>query len=102
MILINIYTKVYKSVFLILSVLAFTIQTSYGQSLVDNPCSYPAGALWPLDAVCYSASTAGMSNLYNPGTCNSGNRDDGWAWFTGDGGIITITYDPDTRDARII
>lgn len=99
MILNNTYSKIYKPFFSILFFFALIGQTSYGQALVDNPCSYPAGALWPLDAVCYSASTAGMSNLYNPGNCNSGNRDDGWAWFTGDGGIITITYDPDTRDA---
>jgi len=72
--------------------------STFGQSLVNSPCAYPAAALWPLDGTCYANTTAGMSALFNTGTCNSAARDDGWAWFVGDGNNLTVTYTPDTRD----
>ena len=73
----------------------------FGQSPVDNPCNLPApaGAEWPLDSTCHSMSTAGMTGLFDPASCNSDARDDAWAWITGDGNNITITYTPDTRNA---
>lgn len=79
---------------------SFIQMLSFGQALVNNPCNLPspAGAQWPLDGVCYATTTAGFTNLYNPGTCNSGTRDDGWAWFVGDGNNITVLYNPDAGD----
>lgn len=74
----------------------------FGQAPVDNPCNLPApaGAEWPTDSTCHSMNTTGMSQkVINTGTCNSGNRDDAWAWITGDGNNITITYTPDAEDA---
>lgn len=80
-------------------VLAFGFgQTLFGQTMVDNPCGLP-GSAWPVDGNCYSASTIGMTPLYNPGTCFAGARDDAWTWFVGDGNNIDVTYNPDTRDA---
>ena len=83
---------------------SFIHMLSFGQALVDNPCNLPspAGAQWPLDGVCYATSTAGFSALTNPGTCNAGNRDDGWAWFVGDGNNITVTYNPDASFDAIL
>ena len=41
-------------------------------NLTDNPCSLPAGAQFPTDGVCYTASTCGMSHLFDPASCGSG------------------------------
>lgn len=74
---------------------------SFSQSLVDNPCStpYPAGAQITVNAPCVNVSTAGMSALYNPSSCNSALADDGWAWFVGDGNQMTVTFANPTADA---
>ena len=80
----------------------FLPKVTYLQAPVDNPCpssAPPAGAEWPIDGTCHSMNTNGMSHLFDPLTCNSGGRDDAWAWFTGDGNNITVEYNPDTRDA---
>lgn len=62
-----------------------------GQALVNNPCSgLTAGSEWTLNAPCTNVSTAGFGNLTNPGSCGSDGVDDGWAWFTGDGGFTTV------------
>ncbi len=68
---------------------------------MDVPCPFTSPPLnqWPTDGTCYSMNTNGMSAYYNPVTCNSGNRNDAWAWFVGDGNNISVTYTPDTRDA---
>ncbi len=92
-----------KSIYL-LAVMAFGFlpKVTYLQAPVDNPCpssAPPAGAEWPIDGTCHSMNTNGMSHLFDPLTCNSGGRDDAWAWFTGDGNNITVEYNPDTRDA---
>ncbi len=81
----------------IISILFFTSSGIYAQSLIDNPCNLPspASAEWSLNSACIPVSTAGMSNLFNPGSCNSAAMDDGWAWFTGDGNSITINFDAD-------
>ena len=70
---------------------------SFGQVLISNPCNVGSqpGSEWPLDGTCYNVSTASFTPLINPGSCNSGGVDDGWAWFTGDGNDITVTFDPD-------
>lgn len=64
-----------------------------GQALVNNPCAgatLPVGAEWTLNAACVNISTAGFNVLANPGSCGSDANDDGWAWFTGDGNLITV------------
>ena len=77
----------------LLFILSLTLGTSvWSQSLVNNPCAYPAGAQITLNAPCASVNTFGMTPLFNPGSCNSGAFDDGWAWFQGDGNTATITY----------
>ncbi|MBN2668222.1 MAG: T9SS type A sorting domain-containing protein [Bacteroidales bacterium] len=78
---------------------------AFSQAPVDNPCAptyLPAGAEWPLDGVCYPFDLpTSFTSLYNPGSCNSDARDDGWAWFVGDGNSVTVTYNPDSRDAIV-
>ena len=93
--------KTYLSYIFIIIICCCSANLAYSQSLADNPCSYPAAAQWPLDGVCYATSTAGMTPLYNPGTCFAGNRDDGWAWFVGDGNNITVVYTPNSNDATM-
>ena len=87
---------------LLLSIVLFAVVLlSTAQAPIDNPCPapYPAGAQWPIDGSCYAMNTNGMSPLFDPGSCNSANRDDAWAWFIGDGNSISVDYTPDTRDA---
>jgi len=92
-------TNTYKSLILfIFTMMTLVPGATFGQNLANNPCAYPAAALWPLDGTCYANTTAGMSYLYATGTCNSAGADDGWAWFVGDGNNLTVTYTPDTRD----
>ncbi len=74
-------------------------QLLIAQTVYNNPCNVGSTVDWPIDGVCYAANTNGMTALYNPGTCNAGNRDDAWASFTGDGNNITVTYQPTTLDA---
>lgn len=71
--------------------------TGFGQVLTNNPCNVGSqpGSQWPLDGNCYNISTAGFTPLFSSGTCNSLAVDDGWMWFVGDGGNITITLNPD-------
>lgn len=69
-------------------------ETVLSQALVNNPCPlpFPAGAEITPNSPCANVTTAGLTPLYNPGWCNAGAQDDGWAWFTGNGAVATITY----------
>lgn len=65
------------------------------QSSTNNPCNIGSqpGSEWPTDGVCYDFDKpASYTTLFNPGTCNAGAFADAWAWFVGDGGNMTITY----------
>lgn len=42
------------------------------------------------------------SATMNPGTCNSGNYDDGWGWFTATDVQTVITFDPDANVRPIL
>jgi hypothetical protein len=72
--------------------LTWHVPMCFSQALVTNPCGAPAGAQWTLNAPCVNVTTAGLGPLFNPGSCNSGAFDNGWAWFTGDGNTATITF----------
>ncbi len=73
---------------------SFLTVLSFGQALVNNPCGFAGANQWPLDGTCYNVSTAGMTPLFNPGSCNSSGVDDGWGWFVGDGNAITVAFNP--------
>ena len=74
-------------------------QSSKTQVLYDNPCTgLPAGSEITANNPCVNVSTAGMTPLFNPGSCNSGGLNDGWVWFTGTGGNETITFAASTGD----
>lgn len=90
-----------KNIVFAIIIIAFQINTAvWSQSLISNPCTfpYPPGSEWIINGGCISASTSGMNALYNPSTCGSGNNDDGWAWFVGDGNIVTVSYNATNRD----
>jgi hypothetical protein len=89
-------------IFIFFTILLFG-DIAKSQSLVDNPCNIPspAGAEWTIGAPCVNVTTAGFTSLFNPGSCNSGAFDDGWAWFTGNGNSVTINFDGGLNDAVI-
>lgn len=86
--------------FLLLIVVSFA-SISLGQTLIDNPCNIPSPALaeFTPNAPCVNVSTAGMSPLFNPGSCNSAAVDDGWGWFVGTGNPMTVTFANPSADA---
>ncbi|MFH2096335.1 MAG: T9SS type A sorting domain-containing protein [Bacteroidota bacterium] len=66
------------------------------------PFTAPAANQWPVDGNFYVCNKiAAFTASYNPGGCNSGARDDCYAWFYGDGNLITVTYAPTVNDALI-
>lgn len=94
-----------KLKFISFIVVLVILQTTYSQTLVDNPCDtsgYPANAEWPLNGACVSVSTATFTPLYNPNSCNSGAVNDGWAWFTGNGDLVQINFQGDTGFDSVI
>jgi hypothetical protein len=89
---------------IIILILAFSSTDTCAQSLINNPCNIPSpsSAEWPLNSACIPVSTTGFSPLFNPGSCNSAGANDGWAWFTGNGGTATVTFSiTNTGDAVI-
>ena len=82
--------------------LVFSFSVIQAQVLTDNPCSLPAGSEFTPGAPCINVSTSGLTPLFNPGTCNSGAYNDGWAWFTGTGSPATITYSNTTGDPILL
>jgi hypothetical protein len=69
------------------------------QSLVDNPCGLPGAGQLTIGAPCVNVTTAGLTPLFNPGGCNSTPNDDGWAFFYGTGGQLTVTFSNPSSDA---
>ena len=61
-------------------------------ALINNPCGLDAIGEIFANQPCSSVTTAGLSALYDPGSCNSAYADDGWVWFTGTGTTATITF----------
>lgn len=78
--------------------------TALGQASSDN-CSYLAANQYPVGTSCtfvaFNKPATYVAN-YNPGTCNSGNFDDAFGWFAGNGGNVTITFDPTGADDPVL
>lgn len=68
------------------------------QVLATNPCGLPAGSEFFIGTPCVNVSTAGMTPLFNPGSCNSGTFDDGWGFFYGNGQPLAVTFAAATGD----
>ena len=70
------------------------VSNSYGQALQDWPCGGLLGSsqITP-NIACTNISTAAVGAVdFDPGSCGSGNLDEGWAWFIGDGNIATVDF----------
>lgn len=83
-----------KQFALLFGIMFFSV-FSFAQVLTTNPCAEPATSELTVDDPCVATTTAGFTNLFDPGSCNSGLFDDGWAWYIGTGAANTITYTPD-------
>lgn len=72
-----------------------------------NSCGYNAGNEYPVGTSCnydtFDKPTS-FTNYLVPagGTCNSGNYDDAWGWFTATGTTTYITYNPDNSHRAIV
>lgn len=86
-----------RIVYIFAGLLMILPELSWGQTSTNNPCNIGSqpGSEWPVDGVCYAFNKpTSYSALFNPGTCNADPFDDGWAWFVGTGGNMTINYFP--------
>jgi hypothetical protein len=72
------------------------------QTSNDN-CGFAAGNEYFVSATCNPVDfdkPPGYSNTMSPTSCNAGNFDDAFAWFTGTGNPVVVTYaPPGDRDA---
>lgn len=65
--------------------------TAIGEYAVGSECSFT-----PFN------KPAEYTATFNPATCNSGNFNEGWGWFTATGNTTVLTYDPDASDRAIV
>lgn len=78
----------------------------FAQTATNN-CGYNAGNQYPVGTSCtYDTfdKPSSFTNYMTPSgsTCNSGNYDDAWGWFTATGTTTNITYDPDDNHRAIV
>lgn len=65
-----------------------------GQTATDL-CGLTAGAKYPVGTSCVNSTfnkPASFTASMNPGSCNSGNFDDAWGWFTATSSYTTVQY----------
>jgi hypothetical protein len=88
----------------LLQLAVFIGLSSYGsaQTLENFPCNVPytPSAQFTIGAPCVNVTNAGMTNIFNSGSCGSGvfPQPDGWGWFQGNGANVTIDYNTTSGD----
>lgn len=101
----NTMSQALRALLRITCALLTLIGTGVDKALAQSSNTCGAANLFTVGTSCsYSnfdvAST--YSATYNPGTCNSGNFDDGWGRFVATNTTTTVTFDPDDNHRPVL
>lgn len=79
------------------TVVALLGASSANAQVSSNTCGTNAANKYPVNTTCVPKAfnlPTSYTAVYNPGGCNSGNRDDGYGWFTATSTNTTVRYTP--------